>query len=346
MAKPVLDRTGIFLYNKHMKLTKFSLMNPNEFDKYEELQRTMFRPNSFSQAKETAKLLKEGLEKKKKKLGKEESAMLIRLSNLLRGNAAFDGFNEIDYLNDILTKDTPGNRIAIARLMKDTNKGISDIDTQITFPFSDGSKPTEKYAKLRLIQDYNLNPTLFTLLPDTGPDALFVDEKESKISTASDMKYKTNRSVDAITELSDVVIVWCMKYKGGTAAVGGSGQTDQGTTEGKHFSNYFEKQHLAGKEITYNKKPVFFANLVYGGQFNDQKRIVGNELAFKLDYDCKRSFNVSLDRVKDIIDFFGSKEFKLDTAVETLYHKYGYDIEYTGRLKPQEQVRLKKWITN
>lgn len=326
-------------------LKKFSLMNPNEVDQYEELQRTKFRPNSFEQAKSTAKLLKEGVEKNRK-LGKEEAAMRVRLQNLIKGNSVFDGFTEIDYLNDILTGDSPGKRIAIARLMKDTNKGISDIDTQIDFPFSDGSKPTEKFAKLRLIEAFGLDPELFLLLPDTGPNALFVDEKACKISTPKEMGYKTNRSVDAISEFKNVVVVWCMKYKGGTAAVGGSGQTDQGTTEGKHFSNFFESCHQKGKEITYKDKPVFFANLVYGAQFNDQKRIVGNELAFKLDYDCKRSFNISLDRVKDIIDFFGSKEFKLDTAVDMLYNKYAYDIEYTGKPKDQEKKRLNKWITN
>jgi hypothetical protein len=328
-----------------MKLTKFSLMNPNEVDKYEELQRTKFRPNSFEQAKLTAKTLKEGIERKVKKLGKEEKAMLIRLENLIKGNSAFDGFTEVDYLSSIET-DGPASRIAIARLMKDTNKGISDIDSQIEFPFEDGSKPTEKFAKLRLIEEFNLDPKLFLLLPDTGPDALFIDEKTCRISTPKEMGYKNNRSVDAITELKNVVIVWCMKYKGGTAAVGGSGQTDQGTTEGKHFSELFEAQHQKGKEITYKDKPVFFANLVYGAQFNDQKRIVGNELAFKLDYDCKRSFNISLDRVKDIIDFFGSKAFKLDTAVDMLYNKYAYDIEFTGKPKDQEKKRLSKWITN
>ena len=146
-----------------------------------------------------------------------------------------------------------------------------------------------------------------------------------------------------ITELKNVVIVWCMKYKGGTAAVGGSGQTDQGTTEGKHFSEYFEKRHSSGKEVIYNGKPVFFANLVYGGQFNDHKRIVGNEMAFKLDYDCKRSFNISLDRVKDVIEFFKGKNIKLDTALDMLYNKYAYNIEYTGNPKKTEKARLLEW---
>ena len=249
-----------------MKLTKFSLMNPNEVDKFEELQRIKFRPNSFEQAKSTANTLKEGLEKKLKKLGKEEKAMLIRLDNLLKGNSAFDGFTSIDYLKDILSKDTPGNRIAIARLMKDTNKGIADIDKQISFPFTDGSKPTEKYAKLRLIEEFGVSSKDFMLLPDAGPNRLLLDEKGKKLSFAKDLNTKSKvRSIDAISNLKNVVIIWCMKYKGGTAAVGGSGQKDQGTTEGAHMAEIVERLHADGNSLVYNGKPVFFANMVYGG---------------------------------------------------------------------------------
>ena len=321
-------------------------MNPNEVDHIEKLQQTVFRPNSFNQAKDTAKNLLADLKKGSNKLKGEEAKMYVRLSNLLKSSASFAGFTEQEYLDDILGKDTPSRRIAINRLMKDTNKGISDIDNQLEFPFTDGSKPTEKLGKLRLVNDFGVKPEEFLLLPDTGPSALFVDEKAGKISPASEMSYKTNRSVDAITELKTVVIVWCMKYKGGTAAVGGSGQTDQGTTEGKHFSEYFEKRHQSGKEVMYNGKPVFFANLVYGGQFNDHKRIVGNEMAFKLDYDCRRSFNISLDRVKDVIEFFKGSKVNLDTAMEILYNKYAYDIVFTGKPKKAEKARLLEWTND
>jgi hypothetical protein len=326
-----------------MKLTKFSLMNPNEVDHIEQLQQTVFRPNSFKQAKETAKKLLVCL-KNKTKLGKEEKEMMIRLSNLIKSNAEFNGYTEEQYLTDCLADDAPARRIAIARLMKDTNKGNKGYETQVGFPFTVSSeKFHEALAKRRLMLEFGLADTLFVILPDTGPSALFVDEKKGKISRADDMTYKTNRSVDAITELDNVVIVWCMKYKGGTAAVGGSGQTDQGTTEGAHFSKVFENWHAKGNEIMYKNKPVFFANLVYGGQFNDHKRIVGNEMAFKLDYDCKRSFNISLDRVKDVIDFFNSNECQLDNALEIVYNKYAYDIEYTGKPKTAEKARLLEW---
>jgi hypothetical protein len=328
-----------------MKLTKFSLMNPNEVDKFEELQRTKFRPNSFGQAKSTAKTLKEGLEKNLKKLGKEEKSMLIRLDNLLKGNSAFDGFTSIDYLKDILSKDTPGNRIAIARLMKDTNKGIADIDEQITFPFTDGSKPTEKYAKLRLIEEFGVASEDFMLLPDAGSNRLLLDEKGKKLSFAKDLNTKSKvRSIDAISDLKNVVIIWCMKYKGGTAAVGGSGQKDQGTTEGAHMAEIVERLHASGNSLVYNKKPVFFANMVYGGQFNDPKRIFENEMSFKSDKDCVRSFNISIDAVKNVMDLLDNPKTNLDSAVDTLYNKYGYDIEYTGKLKPQEITRLKKYV--
>jgi hypothetical protein len=328
-----------------MKLKKFSLMNPNEVDNFEELQRTKFRPNSFEQAKTTAKTLKEGLEKNVKKLGREEKAMLTRLDNLLKGNSAFDGFTSVDYLKDILNKDTPGNRIAIARLMKDTNKGIADIDEQIQFPFTDGSKPTEKYAKLRLIEEFGIESNNFMLLPDAGPNRLLLDEKGKKLAIAKDLDAKSKvRSIDAISDLKNVVIIWCMKYKGGTAAVGGSGQKDQGTTEGAHMAEVVEKLHASGNSLAYNSKPVFFANMVYGGQFNDPKRIFENEMSFKSDKDCLRSFNISIDAVKNVMDELDKPNINLDSIIELLYNKYGYDIEYSGKLKPQEISRLKKYV--
>lgn len=320
-------------------------MNPNEVDNFEELQRTKFRPNSFEQAKTTAKTLKEGLEKNVKKLGREEKAMLIRLDNLLKGNSAFDGFTSVDYLKDILNKDTPGNRIAIARLMKDTNKGIADIDEQIQFPFTDGSKPTEKYAKLRLIEEFGIESNNFMLLPDAGPNRLLLDEKGKKLAIAKDLDAKSKvRSIDAISDLKNVVIIWCMKYKGGTAAVGGSGQKDQGTTEGAHMAEVVEKLHASGNSLAYNSKPVFFANMVYGGQFNDPKRIFENEMSFKSDKDCLRSFNISIDAVKNVMDELDKPNINLDSIIELLYNKYGYDIEYSGKLKPQEISRLKKYV--
>ncbi len=321
-------------------------MNPNELDQIEQLQQDVFRPNSFNQAKDTAKRLLSSL-KAMRKLKKDEEAMLIRLRNLLRGNAVFNEFNEEDYLADILQDDTPSRKIAISRLMKDTNKGNEGYETQIDFPFKVSSeKFHEALAKRRLVLDFNLSEDLFNILPDTGPNSLFVNEKEGKIVKASELNSKSNRSIDAITELPNVVIAWCMKYKGGTAAVGGSGQTDQGTTEGAHFSKIFESFYKKGNEITYKNKPVFFANLVYGGQFNDQKRIVLNELAFRLDHDCKRSFNISLDRVCDIINFFNNPNIDLDTAIDQLYSKYAYDITFTGSPKPAAEARLLEWTTN
>jgi hypothetical protein len=320
-------------------------MNPDEVDLIEHLQYSVFRPNSYSQSQDTAAELLSALRKGQKRHKGEAQKMWIRLSNLLKSNEAFVGFTEQEYLADCLGPDSPSRRIALARLMKDTNKGISDIDSQLSFPFTDGSKPTEKLAKLRLVKDMGVNSSEFVLLPDTGPEALFIDERAGQITTAAAMNYKSNRSVDAITMLDSVCIVWCMKYKGGTAAVGGSGQTDQGTTEGMHFSKIFESLHQAGRPITYQGLPVFFANLVYGGQFNDHKRIVGNELAFKLNYDCLRSFNISLDRVKNVIDYFKTKPVNIDLALKELYNKYAYDIEYTGKPKSAEKARLLEWTT-
>jgi hypothetical protein len=328
-----------------MKLTKFSLMNPDEVDAIEQLQQTLFRPNSFNQAKATAKKLLSCL-KNKTKLGKEENAMQIRLVNLLRSSAVFNGYTEEQYLEDLFVDDSPSRRIAIARLMKDTNKGISDINDLISFPFTDGSKPTEKLAKLRLVKDFGMKSSQFMLLLDAGPDRLMLDEKGKRLALAGDLDAKAKvRSVDAISDLKNAVIIWCMKYKGGTAAVGGSGQKDQGTTEGAHIAKVIEDWYDSGSPLIYNGKPVFFANLVYGGQFNDHKRIVENEMTFKSDRECHRSFNISLDRVKDVIDFFDNKDCQVDSALEMLYNKYAYNIEYTGNAKPAEKARLLEWTT-
>ncbi len=316
-------------------------MNPDEVDEIELLQQTVFRPNSFNQAKQTARNILNN------KIGKEEQAMQVRLSNLLKSSSVFEGYTEQQYLEDILGDDTPGRRIAVARLMKDTNKGISDIDNQIIFPFTDGSKPTEKLAKLRLVNAKGLDPAKFELLVDAGPDRLMLDEKGRQLALAGTLDAKAKvRSVDAISDLTNAVVIWCMKYKGGTAAVGGSGQKDQGTTEGAHIAKVIEDWYDAGTPLEYKGKPVFFANLVYGGQFNDHKRIVENEMTFKSDRDCYRSFNISLDRVKDVIDYFDSTQASLDNPLAELYNKYAYDITFTGKATTKEKARLLEWTND
>lgn len=320
-------------------------MNPNELDEIELLQQTVFRPNSFKQAKDTAKSLLARL-KSASKLTKEETAMQVRLSNLLRSNSVFAGYTEQEYLEDLFVDDSPSRRIAVARLMKDTNKGISDINDIITFSFTDGSKPTEKLAKRRLVETFGMDPNKFMLLLDAGPDRLMLDEKNKQLALARDLDAKAKaRSIDAISVLKNAVIIWCMKYKGGTAAVGGSGQKDQGTTEGAHMAKHIEDWYAANAPLEHQGKPVFFANMVYGGQFNDHKRIVENEMSFKSDRDCHRSFNISLDRVKEVIDFFDADQFQLDGSLQELYNKYAYDIEYTGNAKPAEKARLLEWTT-
>lgn len=324
-------------------LPKFSLMDPDEFDAIEHLQQTVFRPDSFNRVKETAQTLLSDLQSGKRLKG-EEKALDIRLTNLIKSNVELQSLTKEDYLNDVIEGKSPGAKLATARLMKDTNKGISNLDELMNFLFTDGSKATEKLAKHRLITDFNIDPNDFLLLPDAGPDAIFVDEDTKEVRRKADIKIKKNRSVDAITELDDKVIVWCMKYKGGTAAVGGSGQSDQGTSEGKEMSKMFEATHKKGKEITYKGKPVFFANLVYGAQFNDPKRIVENELAFRTEYRCYRSFNISISQVANVINTFKLNKDSLDNLMESVYNKYGYDIYYRGNAKGTTKQRLTEWI--
>lgn len=324
-------------------LPNFSLMDPDEFDSIEHLQQTVFRPDSFNRVKETARSLLSDLQNNNRLKG-EEKALDIRLTNLIKSNVELQGLSKEDYLNDVIEGKSPGAKLATARLMKDTNKGISNLDELMNFSFTDGSKATEKLAKHRLITDYGVDSNDFLLLPDAGPDAIFIDEDSKQVRRKADIKIKKNRSVDAITELDDKVIVWCMKYKGGTAAVGGSGQSDQGTSEGKEMSKFFEATHKQGQDITYNGKPVFFANLVYGAQFNDPKRIVENELAFRTEYRCYRSFNISISRVADVINHFKNSEESFDDLLQSVYNKYGYNIYYRGNAKGTTKQRLTEWI--
>ena len=67
-------------------------------------------------------------------------------------------------------------------------------------------------------------------------------------------------------------------------------------------------------------------------------------MSFKSDKDCIRSFNISIDAVKNVMDLLDNPKTNLDSAVDMLYNKYGYDIEYTGKLKPQEITRLNKYV--
>lgn len=325
-------------------LPKFSLMNPDEFDDIEYLQQTVFRPNSFKQVKDNARKLLSDLQKGKNLTG-DVKALNLRLSNLIKSNDELQEMPKEDYLNDIIEGKGPGTKLATARLMKDTNKGISNLDEQMNFTFKDGSKPTEKLAKHRLITEYNVDPKDFILLPDGTDSALFVDEDTREVRPKSNIKIKRNRSIDAITELDDKVIVWCMKYKGGTAAVSGSEQSDQGTREGAYMAKFFEATHKEGKEVTYNGNPVFFANLVYGAQFNDPKRIVENELAFRTEYHCYRSFNISIGRVADVINTFKESKEPLDVLLESVYNTYGYDIYYRGKAKGTAKQRIIEWTT-
>ena len=68
-------------------------------------------------------------------------------------------------------------------------------------------------------------------------------------------------------------------------------------------------------------------------------------MIFKGEKDCLRSFNISLDAVKSVMDELNLDGINIDNAVEMLYNKYAYTIDYTGKVKTQEQLRLDKWIT-
>ena len=332
-----------------MLLRKFSLMDPNEFDRYEDLQQSKFRPASLKDVPQISKNLLEMIKSKKKiSSGSPEGKLNTRISNALKSNAYLRTLgSKEDYLNDLSSGNDRIAALAFNSLKLDTNKGNTYQEKTMNYTFNDGSKATEKEAKDRLMKEFKMTSDQFLLLPDAGPDAIYIEEKQHKLVRAGDVNERIDgRSVDALTECPNCYIAWVMKYAGGTAGVDGSGQKDQKTSEGIKYSKIFETAYQQGKQITYKDKPVFMGYLVYGSQFsNSTKRIILNELGFKRDYDCKRSFNISINRVKPVIDFL-SKEKSFDNSLVNLYNKYGYDVEYKGRPKQKELIRLTEWIMN
>lgn len=328
-----------------MLLRKFSLMNPNEHDRYEQRQYEEYRPEATKDVPVVAgNLLYLITKSQRPKGGTQEEKLYIRITNMIASNVMFKNYSVEDILNMLSTpKWDDLSYITLCHQLKlDTNKG-SYYQTKLNnYDFEDGNKATEQEAKDRLIKEYGMASEDFLLLPDSGPDAIYVDEKNNTLIKAKDKKFSLKRSIDAITETDSFVIAWGMKYKGGTAAMDGSTQADQGKYEGANMSKLFEDAYHNGNEITYNGKPVFFVNLVYGSQFQTEKRIVENELAFKPEINCKRSMNCSLTNVVNIISEFKSNETSVDNVVDILYDKYAYDINYTGR---KGRERLKEWIS-
>jgi hypothetical protein len=334
-----------------MLLKKFSLMNPAEVDRYEELQQTVFRPASIKDTPRVAKNLLDQIRSKSKiKSGTPEEKLNVRLTNRLKGNAHIRSLgNKEFYLERISNSNIhdPMDVLVLDLLKLDTNKGNFYQEQNMQYLFTDGAKATEKEAKQRLIEEFGLDPNKFLLLPDAGLDAIYLSEKQNKLVRAGDVNERIEgRSVDALTALPNCYIAWVMKYAGGTAGVDGSGQTDQKTTEGIKYSKIFESAYQSCIQISYNDKRVFMGYMVYGSQFtNSTKRIVQNELGFKRDYDCKRSFNITISRVKDVIDYL-ELQTQFDNSLEEIYNRYGYDIAYTGRPKQKELNRLTEWTMN
>lgn len=332
-----------------MILRKFSLMDPDEFDRYEELQQTEYRPASLKDTPAVAArllaLLQQGA---RVKGGSPEEKLDVRITNRLKSNAHIRSLGTKEQFLELVSQtdaNTLMGALVLDLLKLDTNKGNYYQEQCTAYLFQDGAKATEKEAKQRLIQEHALDPDQFRLLPDAGPDAIYIDERNHCLVRAGDREQRMEgRSIDAITELPGCYIAWVMKYAGGTAGVDGSGQKDQKTSEGIKYSKIFESALNQGTEITYKDLPVFMAYLVYGSQFtNNSKRIVENELGFKRDLTPKRSFNISINRVKAVIDHLAAAE-DFSSVLDDIYQQLGYDIEYTGRPKKLELERLRQWL--
>jgi hypothetical protein len=128
-----------------------------------------------------------------------------------------------------------------------------------------------------------------------------------------------------------------MKYKGGTAAASGSGQSDQ-STEAIHIAKHIEDNAKNGKVLTYNGKPVFYANLVYGAQFQGAKgikRIYENELSLRRGTKgISQCFNVSLSMINIVataIDTELENSTPLSDVLKNVYNLHGLNIEVKGK---------------
>ena len=326
-----------------------TFMNKDEQDFYEQMLAEKARPYVKMQVPILADWYLKGFQEKTRKhtsLNKVQFEDLLgfttRIENHLRSDITM---NNLDFKNKLIKSlaaqetDNPILEFAWSMIAKGVNQGLKEfwdiVDMSgITVPRS--CAPTEAFAKKVLVENYGMADSLFIFLPPTGNTRFIYDP------STHTMRYYTGksefRSIDAIVELKHCVIVICMKYKGGTAAVNGSSQTDQ-STEATHIAKYIEEQANVGNFLMHNDKPVFYANMVYGAQFQNEKgerRIYGNELALceRLRARANFCFNISLEpftRVVHSINDEIGRGTNLTMVLKNVYNTHGLSISITGK---------------
>jgi hypothetical protein len=330
------------------KYTNITFMDSSEEDPYEIFQASTARPHAAKRTPEIAGwYLKDyqHLPGRKNPLTHAQRAELkqfcTKIQNRIKSNRLFTlGVDDIEWCKDLvndpmLTKSS--NRITAMVLGKSTNQGLKEFDELVDMTGITGSsKATESFAKKILVEEYNVPDDQFKLQDSTGSGRLIYDPEKNEIRYDSDKS--VFRSIDAVMALTHCIIIFCMKYKGGTAAAPGSSQDDQ-STEATHIAKHIEDHAKNGNLLTYQRKPVFYANLVYGAQFQGSKgikRIYENELSLhqQTGKNISRCFNISLSKVNDVANALNN-EIKSGTSLTSVlnivYNTHGLNIEVSGK---------------
>jgi len=335
---------------------KITFMNHTEEDPYETFQQTTARPFATRQTPEIAGWYLKGYHKissKTNPLNKiqrtELKQFVEKIERRIESNSIFKlGITDIAWctalVNDPQLID-PLAQLAAMVLGKSTNQGLKEFDQLVDMTGITGSGyATESFAKKILVEEYNVDDALFQLQDSVGANRLIYDSTKNEIRY--DSEKSEFRSIDALMPLDNCYIIVCMKYKGGTAAASGSGQSDQ-ATEAIHIAKHIEDNAKNGNRLTYNGKPVFYANLVYGAQFQGTKgikRIYENELSLRRGAKgVSQCFNISLSML-NIVATAINTELKNNTPMQdvlkNVYNLHGLNIEVKGK----NQDVLKEYV--
>jgi ferritin-like protein len=337
---------------KFTKYNKITFMDASEEDAYEIFQASTARPYATKRTPEIAGWYLKGyhtLPGRNHPLTKVQRLELKqfceKIQNRVKSNRLFTlGVDDIEWCKELVNDFnlSKSNTKLIAMVLgKSTNQGLKEFDELVDMTGITGSsKATESFAKKILVEEYNVPNDQFELQDSTGNGRLIYDPEKNEIRYDSDKSIF--RSIDAIMVLDFCVVVFCMKYKGGTAAVSGSGQSDQ-STEFSHVAKHVEDHAKKGNFLTYQNKPVFYANLVYGKQFlgaMGTKRIYENELSLRQQAgkNIVQSFNVSLSKVNEVANAINTEiknGTELTSVLKNVYNIHGLNIEVRGKNKDE-----------
>jgi hypothetical protein len=331
-----------------IKYTNITFMDASEEDAYEIFQASTARPYAAKKTPEIAEWYLKGyhqLSGRDHPLSKVQRGELKqfceKIQNRVKSNRLFVlGIDDIEWCKDLANDPTlikSSNKLMAMVLGKSTNQGLKEFDELVDMTGITGStKATESFAKKILVEEYGVLDDQFELQDSTGNGRLIYDPEKNEIRYDSDKSIF--RSIDAMMTLTHCIIIFCMKYKGGTAGSDGSGQSDQ-STEHSHVAKHVEDHAKNGKFLMYQGKPVFYANLVYGKQFlgaKGIKRIYENELSLRQQAgkNIVQCFNISLGKVNDVANAINDElknNTNLTSVLTNVYNTHGLNIEVSGK---------------